>query len=107
MKKGDVVFFVTKGVVRSGILISRKDGVALIRYQRGDYQKYYHYKLGQIAVEIEGGTNGRLSKSSNPESDKRCDKKAGKIPKCRVSDSEGQKTSDKLFVGAWRIRNMA
>ena len=107
MKKGDVVFFVTKGVVRSGILISRKEGVALIRYQRGDYQKYYRYKIGQLAVEIEGGINGGLSKSSDSESNKRCDKKAGKISKCRVSDSEGQKTSDKLFVGVWRIRNMA
>ena len=107
MKKGDVVFFITKGVVRSGILISRKDGFARIKYQNGNYQKYYTYKVGQLAVEIERGTNGGLSKSSYSESDKRCDKKASKISKCRKTDSKGQKASKGLFVGAWRIRNMA
>ena len=107
MKNGDVVFFVTKGVVRAGTLVSKKDGVALIRYTNGVHQKYYHYKVGQVAVEIEGGTNGGLSKSSNSKSDKRCNVKNSKISKRRVSYREGQRSCNKLFSGAWRIRNMA
>lgn len=107
MKKGDVVFFITKGVVRSGVLVNQNNGKAVIRYQKGNYQKLYHYKLCQVAVEIERGTNGGLSKSSYSESNKRCDRKSSEIPKCRVSDSKGQKASKGLFVGAWRIRNMA
>lgn len=107
MRQGDMVYFITKGVVRSGVLVNQNNGKAVIRYQKGNYQKLYHYKLCQVAVEIERGTNGRPSERSNFESDKRCDKKAGKISKCRKTNGEGQKTSNGLFVGAWRIRNMA
>ena len=107
MRKGDVVFFVTKGVVRAGILVSRKEGVALIRYKNGDHKKYYHYKVGQIATELEGGINGRLSKRSDTSSNKGCNIKNNKIQKQLESNKKGQGTSNKVFVGAWRIRNMA
>ena len=107
MRKGDTVFFVTKGVVRAGTLMSRKEGVALILYKKGSFQKYYRYKVCQIATEIEGGTNGGLSKSSDTASHKRCNAKNSKVSRLLESNKTGSRSGDKVFVGAWRIRNMA
>lgn len=108
MKMGDTVFFITKGVVRAGTLVRIQEGkVALIRYTKGDFQKYYHYKVSQVATELEGGINGRLSKGSDTSSNKGCNTKDNKVSGQLQSDKEGQNSSNKLFVGAWRIRNMA
>lgn len=107
MRQGCTVYFIKKGVVRSGILVKIKDGVALIKYTNGIYSKYYRHKVCQIATELEGGKNGRLSNGSDTSSNKGCDTKNNKVLRENKPDSKGQKTSDKVFVGAWRIRNMA
>lgn len=107
MKKGDVVFFITKGVVRSGIFIGRKYDTALIKYINGSHQKYYHHKICRVATELEGGINGRLSESSNTESNKGRNRRSSEVSKCRVPNSKGKNAGDKVFVGAWRICNMA
>lgn len=108
MRKGDTVFFITKGVVRSGTLVRIQEGkVALIRYTKGDFQKYYHYKVRQVETELEGGINGRIGKGSDTSSNKGCNAKNSKVSGQLQSDKEGQNSGNKIFVGAWRIRNMA
>ena len=107
MRQGDVVYFITKGVVRSGVLVNQNNGKAVIRYQKGNYQKLYHYKLCQVADEIEGGANGRPSNSSDTTSNIRLKTKNSKLFRGKQPNQKGQSGSKKVFVGAWRIRNMA
>ena len=107
MRQGDIVYFITKGVVRSGVLVNQNYGKAIIRYQKGNYQKLYHYKLCQVAGEIEGGVNGRLSKGSDTSSNKGCNTKNNKVSGLLQPNKKRQDAGNKLFVGAWRIRNMA
>ena len=108
MKRGQEVYFISKGVVRKGIIEDQDSNSVRILCKRFN-EKRYTFKKNEIAVEIERGTDGvqGSSKSSSVESNKRCDKKNGCVCKPRVSIGNGQNESNKVFVGAWRIRNMA
>lgn len=107
MKKGDVVFFIRKGVVKFGLLVSKKDGIVLIKYTNGVYQKHYRYKIGQIAKEIEGGINGRIGEGCSIESNTRFDRKNSEVFGERIPNKKGQGRGDKVLTRNWSIWKMA
>lgn len=109
MKRGQEVYFISKGVVRKGVIYKQNVNSVDVCYKKGSYKKMYTFKRTELAVEIERGTDGvqGFSKSSAVESNKGCNKKDGTICKPRVSIGNGQDEGNKVFVGAWRIRNMA
>lgn len=108
MKRGQEVYFISKGVVRKGIIEDQDGNSVRILYKRAN-NKTYTFKKNEIAVEIERGIDGvqGSSKSCAVESNKGRNTKDGAVCKSRVSNGNGQDKSNQVFVGAWRIRNMA
>lgn len=109
MKRGQEVYFISKGVVRSGVIYKQNMNTVDVLYEKGNYKRMYTFKRTELAVEIERGKDGvqGSSKSSAVESNKGRNKKDGCICKYGVSNGNGQDEGNKVFAGAWRIRNMA
>lgn len=103
MKRGQEVYFISKGVVRKGVIYKQNMNTADILYKKGNYKRMYTFKRTELAVEIEGGTDGvqGSSKSGAVESNK------GRNTKDSLICKNGQDKGNQVFVVAWRIRNMA
>lgn len=112
MKRGDVVYFIVKGVVRKGTITSQHSNDCTVLYEKGSYRKIYELKKSNLAHEIEGGTNGtnglgRPCKSSSDESTSGRNKQNGGLHVGGVSYKVGAGESKKVFKGAWQIFNVA
>ena len=109
MKRGQEVYIIAKGTVLKCVVIGTKDGIIEMRYQVGNFKKTYKRPVGQVATQIERETNGiqGSSNSCHSESNNRRNVKNGGVCKPRISISDGESESSKVFVGAWGICNMA
>lgn len=112
MKRGARVYFIVKGVVRSGTVTAQHANDVQVLYEKGSYRKVYELKRSDLAYEIEGGTNGtdglgRTGKINSDESTARCDKQNSELHISGVSYQTGTGESKKVFKGAWQIFNVA
>lgn len=105
MKRGEEIYFISKGVVRSGKIEDQDGNSVRILYTHGIYQKRYTFKKNEIAVEIEGGINvgNRLGVCSNGKGNKRCHQQNSKVRYDRNADKETESSSNNVPKGVWAI----
>lgn len=111
MKRGQEVYIIVKGTVIKCVVIGREQetNTIIMRYKKGYLTKVYKRPFGQVATGIERGINGiqGSSKCCSDESHRRCNEENSGVRKLSVPIKNGESESNKVFVGAWRTRNMA
>ena len=105
MKRGDTVYFITKGVVRSGLIESQDANSVKVFYKYGKYEKVYTFKRCEIATAIEGGIDvrERFGLCSNGKGINRCNGKNSKVREIGQTDCGTEERSNNVFKGVWAL----
>lgn len=109
MKRGQEVYFISKGVVRRGIIYKQNMNTVDVLYEKGNYKRMYTFKRIELAVEIERGIDvgKRFGVCSNGKGDNGRNGKSCNVRNVGKSNRVSEKTSHNVLKGVWSLSGMA